>query len=599
MYLNKLRFPRLIILMTLLLAAVSCKEGVQVSEMAMPMRLNLLGYDGRPLESGTKAGLFASSPVSMDNIMCEIATDGSANPAQELNWALGQTDTFPVLAYSPYDPSFNGMSIVDWQFPLDQSTFESYSKANLMSGIGTGKPAVDLNIRLEHEMTSLQLRFENRISGDTIASVFAYGFSCNCRFNLFNGELSVSGDATTIAAYRPDEDVDFFCLLYPPQPVNIIFLAVMTSGRKFYIGVDAHIPTLKGGTVGISGMILDANTPESSYSQTAAVNIAQWTDTGLPDFLYFADEQPLARLDEVETDDMSYFVYCLNPVSVTYVESWGQNGCMAIFEDMSGAKKMYALCNGASLSKGNTVRGVIDGYRTQADDGPLYHYVNLSQASVYGNGSLPMTPGTIASLGDSIGQLRYRRMLFRDVSIESDIEGDMGQVVQNGNRIKVIIPGNDGKVRAGSRGDLIAHPDIVGGETVLVVYDRGSLDSIPLPVVETAFTAMTDCGVYSVDPDGNASASFSESQESVCVSYLNRAGALLTQILDCESGRLTVLKLSYSNVVTAGRDYVLSRSDKSDGRNCLTDKKLRCLKSASGLVWLLDVENMTGYILRL
>lgn len=598
-FLKKSNLARLPVFLTLLLAAVSCKDSVQVSEMTMPIRLNLLAFDGRPLESGTEAGLFASSPVSIDNVMCVIATDGTAQSEKELNWALGQTDTFPVLAYSPYDPSFVGMSIVNWPFPKDQSTAQSYANANLMSGIGTGKPAMDLNIRLEHEMTSLQFRIENRLAGDSIANVFAYGFSCDCTFNLYNGELSAGGDVTTITAFRPHKDVDFFCLLYPPQAASPFFLIEMKSGRKFYMGVQADIPVLKGGIVGITGMQIDAGTPEASYSETAMVNITQWTNAGLPELLGFSNELSLSQLDSVKTDGSSYFVSCIGPATVTHVESWGENGCMAILEDGSAAKKIYALCKETYLPKGSIARGIIDGYRTMTDDGPLYHYINLSQASVMKGGTLPLTEGSVGSLADSIGQLRYRRMMFHNVEVESDIEGDVGLIVQNGTPVKLLVPGNDTRLRAGSRGNLTAYPDIAGGEVVLVAYDHSSLDSLALPVVETCFTADSVCGVYSVDKDGNAVPVLSEAWNSLCVSTGKYADAVMTQFLDLDSGKLTVLVLTLGNSPVVGHDYMLSSYGTGQSDDGVTYRCLRCMKQTQGMVWLLDEENMTGYILRI
>lgn len=576
-----------------------CKD--DKPQYGAPMNLKVLGVTGRAdLEPGLKLGMFVSEPVGADNVSLTVSENGLAQPDNDIKWAFNQSQSSRFFVYSPFDESFTGQETVTINTPTDQRSIEWLLEGNLMTCIASGSPKESsVMIRLKHAMTAMTVSFDNR-TGYKIDAVSVAGFMTEGKLNLITGALTATGNTKPISPLRSPFDDNTFTFIYIPQNATPVFTVTLSSGKNIAITFDNYCHEYPGSVIKMN-IQLDESTPKANILELSGVNISQWTTNGVPSFSHVPEYINLSGLKDVEPDEEDgFFSAYLNKVTVTAVDRTSDDILGVILEDSTCAIHVWTYYN-SPLNVGSTIVGPVLGLmdKPSKDEFHISHFYT-SYATVGKTGILPCTEGTFKNLVGNIGQWEYRRMLFKNVTLESGFENDMAVFVQDSARISVVCPGIDILLAEGASGDIIGFPVRSGSDIMIMVYDTKVLDAFSKEPVENVLTRDSIYGLYDLSiPD---TAIYVMKGENMELQYSVRTfiyGQTM-QVADTRNGE-AYLFLIYDCIGSpvSGHEYEVAFNafGASDAKG--KTMTMECVKVDEKTAWLVDKNGKYGLILAL
>jgi len=567
-----------------------------------PVNVNILGVTGKAnLPTGLKLGLYVSDPVGVENFPLTVAADGSMMSEKELKWAFDQSQSLRFFAYSPYDESYTGQETVTINTPLDQRSEEWMLKGNLLTGVTSGGPKDSfVTLKMKHAMTAMTVSFDNR-TGEKIEALTVAGFMTVGSLDLITGTLTATDSVKKITPMRSPDDYNSFSFIYIPQDVTPVFYVTMESGREIAFTYDNYCHQYPGSVIKMQIQI-DESTPKINILKLSGVNITQWTTNGAPTFVKTPSYINLRDLRNVEPDEKEdgFFSAYINKVTVTAVDRTAEDVLGVILEDSTCAIHVWTDTD-SKLKEGNTIVGPVLGLMYKPDD-EEYHISHFytSYATVGKSDKLPCTEGRFEDLAENIDDWEYRRMLFREVMLESEFRNDRAVFMQDSTRVSVICPGIDIMMAQGVKGDLIGFPVRSGSEVVIMVFDSGQFKSFSKEPADIVLTRDSIFGLYDMTEPDTAIYAMSGPDMQLQYSVRQFSYGRTMQVTDTRNGE-SYLFLIYDcvDVPIAGHEYRVAFNVQGNTERTGSTITMECVKVTDSGVWLMDTTGKYGLIMAL
>lgn len=590
----------ILILTACLFMLGGCKD--DKPKYGAPMNVRVFGVTGRAdVNPDLKMGMFVGEPVGVDNIPLNVSENGYVVPEKDLRWAFDQSQSSRFFVYAPYNESFTGQEIVTIQTPLDQRSEEWMLQGNLLTGITSGGPKdKSVIIKLKHAMTAMNVLFDNR-TGEKIEALSVAGFMTVGSLDLITGTLTAIDSIEVITPLRSPDEKNSFSFIYIPQNVTPVFNVKMESGKKYAFTYDNYCHEYPGSIIKMQIQI-DESTPKISILKLSGVNISQWNSNGVPSFAQVPSYIYLADLRNVQpdVDEDGFFSAYLNKVTVTAVDRTADDVLGVILEDSTCAIHVWTD-NDSQLKEGNTIVGPVLGLMDKPSDDEFHiSHFYTSYATVGKTKEMPCTEGTFDALAGKIDQWEYRRMVFRDVMLESGFKNDRAVFVQDTTRISVVCPGIEISLAEGVRGDLVGFPVRSGADIIIMVYDAGQFGTFSKESADNVLTKNSIYGLYDLSkPD---TAIFVMNRPDAELQYSTRLfdyGRTM-QVTDTRNGE-SLLFLAYdcTDAPVAGHEYVIAINAQGKSNMKGTTVYMECVKVDNGTAWLVDWDGKRGLILAL
>lgn len=220
-------------------------------------------------EKGDMVGLFATSPLNLDNVPLTAGEGASLSPKTALYWDYGQTQATSFRAYYPYDENLkqSGGELF-FSVKADQSTKEGYGASDFMFASTSASPADgSVGLVFGHKLSRLCISIDNQ-SGSVIEDVSIEGVMTEVVIDAESGRPLNSDYADQIVPVKPfvvrdGSDVTLTCVL-PPQRSELLLVVTTKDGsiRCFLTSAD-----LSSGMQHRGEITLDSNQgPEMEFS---------------------------------------------------------------------------------------------------------------------------------------------------------------------------------------------------------------------------------------------------------------------------------------------------------------------------------------------
>lgn len=179
----------------------------------------------------TQAGLFIGEPVSVENAILNIGTDGKVTSEPKIYWADGQTKSSDFLAYSPYNPEYVTGNTMIFDVREDQTTEAGLTASDLYIASTSARPsdkAVSLDFK--HAMCQMLIYFNNQ-TGKDINSVTFKGLKSTLSIAIPGGIMSTTDRTADIKACR-DTELGCFKAIVPAQTCTLSIEIILSGGKK-------------------------------------------------------------------------------------------------------------------------------------------------------------------------------------------------------------------------------------------------------------------------------------------------------------------------------------------------------------------------------
>lgn len=185
--------------------------------------------------SGSTPGSLATTGNHVDNM--RFTYNGTWTPDKVITWADNNTHT-DLYLYYPYSNVPN-VSAYPFSVRADQSTEEAYKASDFMSGktLNVTPSEETISIPVSHTMSRIQIFLEagNGFTAESLSkadvSVKINGVKCNSTINIATGEVSPTGEATTLTPLFTD---NYYKALVVPQTVeNGNLITATVDGREY------------------------------------------------------------------------------------------------------------------------------------------------------------------------------------------------------------------------------------------------------------------------------------------------------------------------------------------------------------------------------
>lgn len=236
-------------------------------------------------EKGDMVGLFAASPLNLDNVPLTAIGGGAGLTSEKpLYWDCDQTEATSFKAYYPYDKNLklSGEELL-FSIESDQSTKEGYGASDFMFASTSASPADEsVSLVFGHKLSKLSISIDNQ-SGDTIGDVSIEGVMTEVAIDAANGLPLGSSHADQSAVVvkpfvvRDSSKVTLSCIV-PPQKSELLLSVTMGDGsvRSFLTSADLTSGRQHRGEIALDSSL----DPKMEFS----LSVEDWEYGGTLDF---------------------------------------------------------------------------------------------------------------------------------------------------------------------------------------------------------------------------------------------------------------------------------------------------------------------------
>ena len=224
--------------------------------------------------NGTTPGTLANTGNGAHNV--QYTFDGSQwNAATPLYWKDNSTHA-DFYVYHPYGSPYN-VNAHNFNIKENQSAESDYKASDFVWGKKTDSSPADeyINIQTSHIMSCMIIKLAagDGLTDEDIAngeiSIAVNGIKTGTSINLANGEVTASGDPTTVCPLKKENE---WKIIIAPQDVPEQNLITITLDGQEY--------NLKKGFTFVQGKKYTFTVTLSKGSSGINVNISDWDDDG-------------------------------------------------------------------------------------------------------------------------------------------------------------------------------------------------------------------------------------------------------------------------------------------------------------------------------
>lgn len=236
-------------------------------------------------EKGDMVGLFAASPLNLDNVPLTAIGGGTGlTPEKPLYWDYDQKEATSFRAYYPYDKNLK-LSDEELLFSIksDQSTKEGYGASDFMFASTSASPADEsVSLVFGHKLSKLNIWIDNQSDG-TIGDVSIEGVMTEVVIDAASGlplRSSYAGQSALVVkpfVVRDGSKVTLSCIV-PPQKSELLISVTMGDGSVHSFRTSAD---LSSGRQHRGEITLDSNLgPKMEFS----LSVEDWEYGGTLNF---------------------------------------------------------------------------------------------------------------------------------------------------------------------------------------------------------------------------------------------------------------------------------------------------------------------------
>ena len=223
--------------------------------------------------SGSTPGSISSTENHVNNM--RFTYNGTWTPDSPVTWADNKTNA-DFFIYYPY-AKIDNVEAYPFSVKTDQSTEQAYKASDFMLGktLNVTPSEETVSVPVSHVMSRIQIFLEagNGFTAESLAkadvSVKINGVKCSSTVNIATGEVSATGEATTLTPLFTE---NYYKALVIPQTVE--------SGNLITTTVDGREYNLQKGFTFESTKSHKFTITLSKTSTGVNVNINPWIDEG-------------------------------------------------------------------------------------------------------------------------------------------------------------------------------------------------------------------------------------------------------------------------------------------------------------------------------
>lgn len=187
----------------------------------------------RALETGDQVGLFASAPISENNVLLTVGDFGSLVAIKEMKWKIDSTiSSVSFLAYTPYSSNYHNHNVT-FTAKADQTNADAVKASDLMiAKVEAKMPASSVDFTFSHKMVRIAIYLDNR-SGKEIQSVSVGKISLNAALDLSEGKVAAAdsaGSATVKLGKYSKSGAEYYAAIVAPQTCNPVIKVTLSDG---------------------------------------------------------------------------------------------------------------------------------------------------------------------------------------------------------------------------------------------------------------------------------------------------------------------------------------------------------------------------------
>lgn len=185
------------------------------------------------LELGDQVGLFASDPVSANNV--KLTWDGTALvPETRIFWTPGDERTVYFRAYYPYDPEkIDGWS--EFFVNADQSTHALFTASDFMAATTASRSSDGVvSFNFQHRFSKIIIHLDNQLQGLEITDIFlsnVRGRVTGDPNGIYN-TIGTPGTIKTCKATTPEGE-PVWAVIIPEQNCQPQLMITTADGKQF------------------------------------------------------------------------------------------------------------------------------------------------------------------------------------------------------------------------------------------------------------------------------------------------------------------------------------------------------------------------------
>ena len=185
------------------------------------------------LELGDQVGLFASEPVSANNV--KMTWDGtSLIPETRIFWTPGDERKVTFSAYYPYDPEKGGDN-PEFFVNADQSTHELFTASDFMVATTASKSSDGVvSFNFQHRFSKIVIHVDNQLQDLQIADIYLSNVRGRVSGDTY-GNYNTIGFPGTIKTCKATtlEGEPVWAVIIPAQYCQPHLLITTTDGKQF------------------------------------------------------------------------------------------------------------------------------------------------------------------------------------------------------------------------------------------------------------------------------------------------------------------------------------------------------------------------------
>lgn len=181
-------------------------------------------------ENGDEVTICAESPINSGAVKYTYS-NGQLTSSTPICWLSGQTQQTGFALYYPYDPNINpNLTTYEFTVNADQSTHQSYTASDLMSGYAVANPGSSVRFQVSHQNSKIHIYIDNR-SEYTIQDVYLANIYGKCEYGE-NGNRVIGTPGTIKACPIYENSQKSWIMILPPQNSKPDLIVTTTNGKQ-------------------------------------------------------------------------------------------------------------------------------------------------------------------------------------------------------------------------------------------------------------------------------------------------------------------------------------------------------------------------------
>ena len=265
-------------LCTVALALVACHKHVTPvlpTDGTIRFTTNIQPYTlkstATSLDENDAVGIFATAPVSGENVKYTVGADGLLTAADPLKWVPEDETPITFMAYYPYGEEVTS-TVVPFAVQADQTS--GTASSDLMAATAKNvTPGSEVTLAFTHQLSKVIVKVTNNLTDVSVASVTIEDVVLTADLDLSAGSLT-AGTATSSVKAASVGEGQFEAIIVPQTAKPSI--VVKTSGADVYTFVLPSSAEFVAGATATAELTLNPQVTPEPQVAALSFSVADW-----------------------------------------------------------------------------------------------------------------------------------------------------------------------------------------------------------------------------------------------------------------------------------------------------------------------------------